>query len=180
MERKSEQEICVENMNKIYLLVGQFVEAAQMLEGVFQIFNAEQFLLDSDYDETAETINGLTIEEFFLNNPNNDFIKSFKMGLGTGVSKVKDTNKFSTDLLKGILKITSERNTIIHSYFRTTDYYTNWNNEAFFKLKIDWLTSRVKKARNICDELRKIHGNTLWEDRWDKSLGDHKPVEARV
>lgn len=179
--KQADRDMCAANMNKIYILIGQLVEASQMIEGMFQEINVINYFVDNNYDEENETISGMPVNEFFEKNKDggNDLIKNFKMTLGNAFEKANKNNEFPTSLINGVLKVIKERNEIIHYYFRLTDYYTNWNNEAYFKAQIDWLTKRVKKTRNVCDEVRKYQGATLWEDRWDKSLGDHKPLTER-
>ncbi len=180
-KKEINQELCIRNMNTIYLLIGQYVEATQMIEGMLQGFNSIEFFVDNNYDDETSTINGMAIEDFFIENQDditNVFINSMSMTLGIS-ARIFKRHEFPSHLVNGIMKVIKQRNSIMHEYFKTPDFYNNWNNEKFFKSQIEMLTNRVIKTRNVCDELRVYIGATLWEDRWDKSLGDHKPFKSR-
>jgi len=169
-------------LNEIYKLIGQMVEACQYIEAMFQQIIAFQRILDSDYDEEKETVNGVPLETYILEHKDeiaNDYKKAFEMCLGNATSKVFSMHDFPQSLVNAILKVIKERNRIIHYYFKETDFYTQWNNEKFMKNQVAYLQNRVDKARNVCDQLRLALGAELWVDRWDKQLGDHKKINKK-
>ncbi len=169
-------------MDEIYRLVGQMVEACQYIEGIFQQIIAFQKLLESDYDDEKETINGIPLQAYVLEHQGeivNDCKKAYETCLGNATSNAFSMLEFPPNLVNAIMKIIKERNQIIHCYFKETDFYTHWNNDVFLKGQAAYLQKRVIKARNVCDQLRVAIGAQLWEDRWDKKLGDHKKLKDR-
>jgi hypothetical protein len=174
-------ELC--HLDEIYKLIGQIVEASQYMEGMFQQVVAFQQILNSDYDVEKETVNGLPLQNYIFEHKDeivNDCKKAYGMCLGNAANKVFSMDDFPQNLVKEIMKVIKERNNIIHHYFKETDFYKHWNNKKFLQNQIAYLKNRVDKTRNVCDQLRLFLGNELWEDRWDKTLGDHKKLEDRL
>ncbi|MCL2675330.1 MAG: hypothetical protein FWE84_01900 [Firmicutes bacterium] len=164
-------------MNEIYKLIGQIVEACQYIEGMFQSIIAFQPIIESDYDEEKETVNGMPLEIYMLEHKDEiarDFKKAYEMCLGNVTSKVFSMHDFPQNLVNAIMKVIKERNRIIHYFFKENDFYLHWNNEKFIRQQVAYLQKRVDKTRNVCDQLRLALGAELWADRWDKSVGSYK------
>jgi len=177
----SDREFNRKSMDQIYLLIGQYVEATQMIESMLQGYLIFEDMI-RNYDQNTQTINGLDFESYFSINQDKlikEISKKSTMTLGTAAHSTFSNKEASVELARSIFKVTRERNKIIHEYFKTPDFYIHWDNKDYLNNQINFLTTKVNEAREVCDKLRVLWGFKLWEDRWDKSLGDHQPINER-